>query len=108
MRVDSFMNMMPSNQVMTVRYEDLVKNSSETVELICHWLGLNFESDMFNFHLKNRDKKLEPELTMDWKERTMQPISDETIGRHKTLLTNDELIQFAAIADQALSKFNYK
>lgn len=107
MKVDSFINMMPRNQVMTVRYEDLVMHSSETARSMCEWLGLPFENEILNFHQQNREKNLEPELTMDWKQRTMQPISDETIGRYKSILGKDELIQFELVAEQALGRFDY-
>lgn len=108
MRGDSFMNIIPSDQALTVRYEDLIRNPSGTAQSMCDWLGLKFESDMLNFHLKNRDEMLEPRLTMDWKGRTLEPISDETIGRYKISLNSDELNQFEAIAKQALNKFNYE
>lgn len=107
MKVDSFMNKLPRNQAMTVRYEDLVKHSSETVRSMCDWLGLSFEGEMLNFYQQNKDKTLEPELTMDWKIRTVQPISDETIGRYKSLFSDEELIQFDAEAKVALDKFCY-
>jgi hypothetical protein len=108
MRADSFMTKMPSRRAITIRYEDLVRDSSKTIEQICDWLGLQFESEMLYFHLINESKKLEPESTMAWKERTIKPISDETVGRYRLLLTNYELINFGEIAKKALSRFNYQ
>jgi hypothetical protein len=51
---------------------------------------------------------LEPELTLDWKKRTLEPISAETVGRYQTLLTPEEKRHFSDVANQALIRFGYK
>ncbi|MEW6512980.1 MAG: sulfotransferase [Pseudomonadota bacterium] len=107
MKVDSFISLMPGDQVMTIRYEDLVLKSSETCQLICKWLGLSFEEEMLNFYQQNKDNQLEPDLTIDWKKRTLQPISGDTIGRYRNILNKEERIQFESVAAQALKKFCY-
>lgn len=107
MKIDSFMTLMPREATMTIRYEDLVLNSSSSVMAICEWIGMPFEADMLNFYQQNKSKKLEPELTMDWKKRTLQPISDDTLGRYASLLSNEEQDEFLAVAAIALCRFSY-
>lgn len=107
MKVDSFMTLMPQEAGMTIRYEDLVLNSQSIITTICEWLGIQFEADMLNFYQQNKSKKLEPELTMDWKKRTLLPISDETVGRYTSSLTNEEQDEFLAAAARSLHRFSY-
>ena len=107
MKADLFMDSIPRNQSMTIAYESLVMRPLETVEIVCQWLNLKFEPEMLNFYQVNQKNKLEPELLMDWKARTCQPIGSQTVGRYKTLLSGDELAIFEAVADSVLKKFQY-
>lgn len=106
-KVDSFMSSMPRERAMTIRYEDLVCDSLSTVKAMCGWLGLQFEDEMLNFYQQNKSNKLEPELTMDWKKRTMQPISDDTVGRYENVLSAAEKDMFLSAAKDALHRFSY-
>lgn len=107
MKIESFLSTMPSEAAMTIRYEDLVLTPSSIVMSICKWLSLPFETDMLNFHQQNKIKKLEPDLTIDWKKRTLQPISDATVKRYAGLLSNEEQDEFLAVATGALRRFSY-
>lgn len=107
MKVDSFISSIPGSQGMTIKYEELVVKPLEMVKTICDWLGLQFEPEMLNFYQINREKNLEPVLTMDWKKRTMQPISDEQVGRYKKNLSLQDLLHFESVASHALARFDY-
>jgi hypothetical protein len=107
MKIDSFMSTMPRETAMTIRYEDLVLAPSSVVMAICEWLGIPFEADMLNFHKQNKIKKLEPDLTMDWKKRTLQPISGATVKRYASLLSSEEQDEFLVLAAGALRRFSY-
>jgi hypothetical protein len=106
-KVDSFMTLMPHEIAMTIKYEDLVSHSRSCMTAICEWLDIPFETDMLNFYQQNKSKKLEPESTMDWKKRTLQPISDDTLGRYAGLLSKQEQEEFWAVAASALHRFSY-
>ena len=107
MKIDSFMAAMPRETSMTIKYEDLVLTPSSVVMAICEWLGIPFEADMLNFHQQNKIKKLEPDLTTDWKKRTLQPISDATVKRYASLLSSEEQDEFLVAAAGALRRFSY-
>lgn len=107
MKVDSFMSSMKSESAMTIRYEDLVRQSTSSVMRICEWLGIPYEAEMLNFYQQNKSNKIEPELTMDWKKRTLQPIGDDTVGRYASLLSNKEQKEFSTLATTALHRFSY-
>lgn len=106
-KVDAFISLLPSDTAMTIMYEDLVHNSLSSVKTICEWLALPFEANMLSFYQQNVSKKLEPEITMGWKKRTVQPISDDTVGRYVRLLTSKEQDEFLAVASKGLNRFSY-
>lgn len=108
MKIQTFMESIPAVHVMTIRYEDLVSFPESTISSICNWLDVGFESEMLDFYRKNLAKSLEPSLTLDWKKRTMEPISQDTVGRHKNILTDDEESIFLSLADSVLRKFDYQ
>ena len=107
MKIDAFMSTMPQNSAMTIRYEDMVLTPQLIVMAICEWLGISFEADMLKFYQQNKSKKLEPDLTMDWKKRTIEPISGAAIGRYQHLLISDEQAIFVETAGEALKAFGY-
>ena len=107
MKIDSFLSTMLDEATMTIRYEDLVLNPLSVVMEICKWLNLPFEAEMLNFYQQNKIKKLEPDLTLDWKKRTLQPISEATVSRYTSLLNNEEQSEFLTVATTALQRFSY-
>lgn len=106
-KIDSFMSALPHEAAMTIRYEDLVLNLRPTIMLICDWLGIVFEEVMLNFNQQNILKKLEPDLTIDWKKRTLQPISGVTVGRYAELLSKEEQDEFLCGAESMLRRYSY-
>lgn len=107
MKIDSFMSEQETGVAITVRYEDLVLEPLVTIKSICKWLGIPFEVSMLDYYQKNKKNNLEPSLTIDWKKRTLKPISDETVGRFVKLLSIEEQAEFVKIAEEALKRFLY-
>lgn len=106
-RVNNFIEALPPDSGKTVKYEELAQTPDVVLGNICAWFGLSFEKDMLRFHDFNRDEQLEPKLTMDWKKRTLEPISNGTVGRFEKLLTISEIDEFNAEASVTLSSFGY-
>jgi hypothetical protein len=106
-KIDSFMSTRPHEAAMTIRYEDLVLKPRPTIMAICDWLGVVFEEVMLNFNQQNILKKLEPDLTIDWKKRTLQPISGATVGRYAELLSKEEQDEFLCGAGNMLRRYSY-
>ena len=90
-----------------LRYEDLVRDPYAELTRICEWLGVPFALEMLAFHELNRSENLEPKLTMDWKRRTLDPASSETVGRYAKVLSAAEIREFVAIAGAELDNFGY-
>lgn len=106
-KIDSFISSIPDRYSMTVSYEKLTSHPSIVIKNICDWLELPFFPEMLDFYLKNNQNKLEPDLTIDWKKRTLQPINSDTVGRYQNVLTINEQEEFARFAESALKKFSY-
>ena len=106
-KVNQFLTSLPEMDGMTIRYEDLVQKPAETVHSICSWLGIHFEETMLHFYHKNALEKMEPDQTMDWKKRTKQPISGETVGRYLNLLSSKDQELFLQFASNELGLFKY-
>lgn len=107
MTIDSFMSGIVGTSAMTIRYEDLTSDFVITVTRICKWLGLEYDDEMLGFYQKNKKMKLEPDLTLGWKRRTLQPISNLTVGRYITHLSDKEKDIFLSKADIGLHRFLY-
>lgn len=106
-RIDTHLASMPSHNAMTIKYENLVECPRTTIQSVCLWLGVPLEKQMLDFYQENLKSKLEPEQTLDWKKRTLRPISNETVGRYAHLLQESELESFMEIAGTALRRFSY-
>ncbi len=104
---ESAMADLPAGQRLTMSYEELTTQPQATLERITGWLQLPFDTAMLDFHEANRAKQLEPISTMDWKTRTTTPVSSDTVGQFRQLLSADDIRAFEAVAGPALLKLGY-
>ncbi len=107
-KVINCMDKIGSYRSITIRYEDLVTNPEPLLRELCMWIGIEYEADMLEFYKFNYKNKLEPDKTLDWKKRTLEPISNDTVGQYKEILSNDEQREFLSVAKLALNKFRYQ
>lgn len=91
----------------TIRYEDLAADPQLQAARVCAWLGLAFDPAMLAFHAVNTAQQLEPRETMDWKSRTMAPVSAATVGRFAALLDRREILEFQRVAGPQLEALGY-
>jgi hypothetical protein len=89
------------------RYEDLAADPNGELTRICAWLGVPFAEVMLDFYNINRTSMLEPSATMDWKQRTLEPVSSGTVGRFVTHFAAGEAELFAANAGAQLRDYGY-
>jgi hypothetical protein len=90
-----------------LRYEDLVRSPEAVLQAVCAWLGLPWSADMLAFHQVNQQQGLEPAATLDWKRRTLEPVSDATVGRHLRALSALEQDTFLRLAGPQLRRLGY-
>ncbi|MFT4518059.1 MAG: hypothetical protein ACI9JM_000436 [Halioglobus sp.] len=106
-QVGDYLSQLPESRRLLVRYEDLVRHPKACVENMCEWLALEYESGMLSPHLQNSGRGLEPQATLDWKQRTLEPVADDTVGRFRKEISAAETIEFEEVAGTALTRFGY-
>jgi len=95
------------SQRLCIRYEELTLDPQKTLSSICSFLGLDFEDGMLESHLHNRIDHLEPSETLDWKKRTLSPITSSQIGRYKVDLSSEQIYAIEKITIGYMEKFGY-
>ena len=104
-----------------VRYEDLVRAPEETLRSICHFVDLDFEPAMLEYHRGAAARLDEHQarygsdgaLIVSKAERARnqqfvtEPPRTDRLGRWKTEMTLDELSRFEAVAGAWLERFGY-
>jgi hypothetical protein len=104
----SFSESLNNNQFMVIRYEDFVKDSELYLTKVCNFLGLNFESNMLNYYIKNAKEQDEPLSSLDWKKKTLEKPDKDNIGKYKMELEEQSIEEFNTTATDLLQKFNYE
>ena len=104
----SFSESLNNSQFMVIRYEDFVTDSALYLTKVCNFLGLNFESNMLNYFIKNAKEHDEPLSSLDWKKKTLEKPDKDNIGKYKIELEKESIEEFNAIAKEILQKFNYE
>lgn len=92
-----------NDDVITVRYEDLLVAPQEQLTRICSFLGLAFDEAMLQYHAKND----EPAELMQWKAKTLEAPDVANFGKYKTELSAAEIAAFEAVAGATLERFGY-
>ena len=104
----SFSESLNNNQFMVIRYEDFVTDSELYLTKVCNFLGLNFESNMLNYYIKNAKEQDEPLSSLDWKKKTLEKPDKDNIGKYKMELEKQSIEEFNTTATNLLQKFNYE
>ena len=104
----SFFKTIPSNNVLVLRYEDLIKNLKNESQRITSFLNIPFDEKMLYYYTINKDKCLEPNETLDWKKKTLEKPDISNIGKYKFSLTNEEIEIFESNAKESLKQYNYE
>ena len=71
-----------------IDYELLLQEPKRQLQKLCHFLELEFESNMLNF--QETSKKLIQKDELSWKKETMQPLLASNFGKWKDALTDVE------------------
>ena len=91
-------------EVQLIKYENLVSEPQTTVQSITDRLGVDYGSEMLEFHnhVSNVDEYREPHHS-----NLHKPISTSSVGQWKELLNEVELKAVERLIDQKLERFNY-
>jgi len=105
--VELFLSEIPPNLSKVIKYEDLVCHPESVLSDICEWLGILFDGSMLEYHNENRRLGLEPGQLLDWKKKTLEPVSVSSVGRYLSLLSTDEIHEFEVLAKAVLVRYGY-
>ncbi|MFH0984455.1 MAG: sulfotransferase [Candidatus Omnitrophota bacterium] len=100
-----WLNTLRKDAMLLVRYEDLLRQSRETVAAICSFLGEPFEEGMLRF-FDTEEARKSGRLSAAW-QNTSSPILKDNFEKYKKELRKDEIELFEAIAGLELSRFSY-
>lgn len=95
------------DRVYEVKYEDLVVNPENELRKICKFIGEKYDERMLNYYLKNRNEEQEPREFLKWKQKTLDPPSDDRVGVYKNELSKDQKEKFNSIAISILKRYDY-
>ncbi len=93
--------------VTEVRYEDLVNQPSKELRRICTASGISFDPRMLKFNEENRLKSLEPKEFLQWKPKTLEPVSEQSVGRYLIELETGTIEQIENECEENLRNYGY-
>jgi hypothetical protein len=107
-KITKFLKTILNDNVLFLKYEDIVSNLEQACNKISRFLNVPFHNDMLEYYKLNKKRQIEPKETLDWKTKTLEKPDDSNIGKYKTILSPKEIKQFNTIAKQSLRAFNYE
>jgi len=90
-----------------VKYEDIVSRPEAKLSEICQFLSVRYNPAMLKFYESNKRDQQEPRELMAWKQKTLEPISRDRVGRYRKLLPGSAVAELTDIARKWLVKFGY-
>jgi len=93
--------------VLEIRFEDLVLEPEKTLTDVCEFIGENFEKEMLSYHQLSKKDGIEPVEFSQWKSKNKLPLIKNEISRFLEELTSEEISYFNNQARQELTWYNY-
>lgn len=106
--IQKFLATLKQDQHITVRYEDLIFSPRQTLTDIAEFLQLEFSESMLDYARRNRNEKLEPEETMQWKLKLNGELEKTNIGKFRSSLAEQEVTIFERRCGGLLKYYGYK
>ena len=95
----------PMGRMKWHRYEDLVDDPAGTLQPICEYLGVNYETNMLQFHENQRSQR-HAKASRTW-ENVSRPIMTGNHGKWRGQLTEDELMLIEWRCGHLMDRFEY-
>jgi hypothetical protein len=101
----NWLTALPSEQILLLKYEELIADPAATTRSLCAFLGEYFEEGMLEYHRSSEAKK-SGELSISW-ENTSKPVMKGNAQKFRRFLTDEEILLFEALACNELSELGY-
>lgn len=103
----SFFSTIATEQYLTIRLEDLLLKTEQTLKNLCQLIAISYNKEMLKYYIHNKKLGMEPQSTLDWKKKTLEKPDPSIIGRYMNGLSEEEISNFNAISYDLLKKFHY-
>lgn len=104
--IEYFLRALNTQNIIQIRYEDLLKQPQKTLQSILNKIDLNFSKVQMQYYLKDKSN-IEPSDFFVWKEKLVQPPDLSNIGKYKLQLSPEEINIFDTLAKKTLIKYGY-
>lgn len=102
-KIERFLETLSKKKVLTLRYEDLLKNPSNVLNIIGLFTGENFSNSLDNFNSKKYFD--EPSITLEWKKKTKELIDPTNCNLYLDHKKSQEIIIHSHLIDDILKKY---
>jgi hypothetical protein len=103
-RVDAFSARLRPDQLLDLRYEDMVRDPEATLDQVCAFAGLRAGDAIATMIGAERRGKFRP----GWHEKLAQPISTDSVERWREKLDPHEVALVEHVAEPFLDRFGYR
>ena len=100
-------NAVPPDQLLHLRYEDLVTEPVAVVKRICEFIGEDFHSEMMSYY-KGADKHMRSDAAADFNALATRPITASENEKWKSGLTAAEISAIEMICADEMKEFRYE
>lgn len=97
----------PTDQRVTIRFEDLVNKPEETVKALCEFIEEEFEPEMLRFH-KNASKFMSPQASSDFNAAATRPIAPQIAEKWRQKLNRHQIAIIEHICAGEMQEFGYE
>lgn len=96
------------DQVLQIRYEDLVTDPASVLSYVCGFLGLDDSGlkAMLEYHVGGSD--IPTPQQAKYHPKVAKPVTDEAVRSWTTVLTDDEIAQIERMAGRQMVRYGYQ
>lgn len=96
---------LPANQIMLLKYEELLSSPADTVRKLCDFLQEPYSDTMLEYHRHSEARK-SGSLSLSW-QNTAKPLLTNNQGKFHNALKSEEIYLFETIAANELTALGY-
>ncbi len=102
-RIERSFSGIPESNKMTLRYEDLLQRTEESVRLVCRLLDVPFEAGMLEFYRSSHKY-----IGTHHSKLIFRPVDSKNVNKWRKNLTRREIRSFTLLAGGSLRKYGYE
>lgn len=107
-RIRNSFNIFDWENVLEIKYEDLVVHPHSVLKKICSFLKQPYYRSMLEYYKSPNKLGNEPEAFLEWKGKIMQKASALNVGQYKRELNLKDLNIFNSVSEKILKIYNYE